>query len=336
MTEKSSMNNDSKSISNGQYGIFLLVFAAVTATLLGGGLWVLNFVFGRADVADGPDRGTSLIYVDYDSDTSKYLKSESLVGMGVWIQQNPEPVNAQVLTGMTSAEIAGYMVYGVSAGLQQDCSYCHNVNDFSSDVMDDPVVSARKIQARAHLSMTADLNQNWLTQLAGLSDQKQPSGAQIACATCHNGQAKFQTWPDEIPALPDDFRLPLEAYALPLQTPTVLQVNARKDISLDAVQYNQYAMYHMNTAMGVGCTHCHNSRYFPSYERPSKYYALHMLSMSQHIAATYGDVINNQDPSCAMCHQGAIIPPGAARSAADIPAAISSDPQRSGMLGASQ
>jgi photosynthetic reaction center cytochrome c subunit len=85
-------------------------------------------------------------------------------------------------------------------------------------------------------------------------------------------------------------------------------------------------MYHMNTSMNVGCTHCHNSRYFPTYEVPAKYYAMNMLQMSQHIWNTYTDSLANKQPSCNMCHQGAVIPPGAARSAAVMPDQIDSIP----------
>ena len=298
---------------------FWMVFALVTLILLGAGFWVVSFVYGRVEVAQEPDPNLSPFFVDYSVDNTQFLQDTSLIAMGNWIRDVPETQNVQVLTGLTTSEVAGYMVNQVANGLQVDCSYCHNIQDFSQDDMEDTLVAERKATARAHLLMSQDLNQNWLAQLPTLTDLKQPSGAQVTCATCHKGQALFNTWADQPNALPDDYRLPLGNL-------DILLVNGNKDISLDTVQYNQYTMYHMNESMNVGCTHCHNSRYFPSNERPSKLYALHMLQMAEYIQANYSDVINAQDPSCSMCHNGAIIPGGAAKSVADLPAIISTDP----------
>jgi photosynthetic reaction center cytochrome c subunit len=78
--------------------------------------------------------------------------------------------------------------------------------------------------------------------------------------------------------------------------------------------------------MGIGCTHCHNSRYFPSWEVPAKYYAQHMLEMSQYIDNEYSDDMGGQEPSCTLCHHNNILPPGAAQSIFDVPAVLSSYP----------
>lgn len=292
---------------------FLLVNLGVAGTLLVASLWVVNFVRSVAVETDtSGDAELSELFVEYFVEPDAFVDGASILAMGNYIRDFPEPQNVQVLTDMTTAEIAGYMYKHVSAGLQEDCSYCHNIQNFAADEWDDEQAMANKVTARAHLLMSQDLNQNWLTQLASLTDEKQPSGVQITCATCHLGVGKPETWPEEIPALPNDFRLPLDDLS-------VLQVNAREDISLDTVQQNQYAMYHMNDAMGVGCTHCHNSRYFPSWEQPAKYYADHMLQMSQHIRDNYSDVMGGQEPSCTMCHYGNILPPGGAQSAEALP-----------------
>lgn len=321
------MGRDSKYMSGGRRVAFLITFLIVTITLVGSGYWVLNFVRSRT-VAESTTRtvgatqnvmamqdALSPIYINYIVRTDNYVSAESYVAMAAYVQQNVETQNVQVLTGLAPSEIVGYMMNHVVGGLGVDCTHCHSLANFAADEWEDEVAMANKAKARQHLLMSADLNQNWLTKLPALSDQKQPSGAQITCATCHNGVPQPNPWPDEQVALPDDYRLPLNNLG-------VLQVNAREDISLDAVQYNQYTMYHMNTSMNVGCTHCHNSRYFPSYERPAKDYSLMMLQMSEHIWNEYGETFNGKEPSCLMCHQGAIIPPGAAVSVDVMPAAL--------------
>ncbi|MCB0114762.1 MAG: photosynthetic reaction center cytochrome c subunit [Caldilineaceae bacterium] len=321
------MGRDSKYLTGGRRVAFLITFLFVTITLVGSGYWVLNFVRGRT-VAETTDRqvgatgdvvamedALSPIYINYIVRTDSYVSPESYVAMAAYVQQNAETQNAQVLVGLAPIDIVGYMMNHVASGLGVDCTHCHDLNNFASDEWDDETAMANKAKAREHLIMAADLNQNWLTQLPALSDQKQPSGAQITCATCHNGQPQPEPWPAEQAALPDDYRLPLNNI-------DVLLVNARDDISLDTVQYNQHTMYHMNTSLGVGCTHCHNSRYFPSWERPAKDYSLMMLQMSEYIWNTYGDTFNGKEPSCVMCHQGKILPPGAAVSADVMPAAL--------------
>jgi photosynthetic reaction center cytochrome c subunit len=201
------------------------------------------------------------------------------------------------------------------------------LQNYAADEWDDEVAMQNKVTARAHAQMSGELNQQWLTQLATLTDNKQPYGAQISCATCHLGQAKPQSWAEDQGFLPDDFRL-TDVYNEEISEDIdILNVNARNDISLDTVQYQQQVMYHMNSAMNVGCTHCHNSRYFPSWEVPAKYYSLNMVQMNQYIWQNWSEEwLGGQEPSCTLCHNGAVIPPGAVQSVDLMPAAISSFP----------
>ncbi|MGF1507644.1 MAG: photosynthetic reaction center cytochrome c subunit family protein [Anaerolineae bacterium] len=305
---------------------FLLVFGAVTLVLAGSSFWVISFVRNetveQSTAMEVEDTGElSLIYVDYYSNIPEYVSAEAYLTMGEYIRENEETQNVEVLVGLSPSEIVGYMLNHFVAGMQVNCDYCHNINNYAADEWDDEEAMENKRIAREHLLMTQDLNRNWLTELPALTDEKQPSGAQIACATCHFGQAQPVTWPTGEIALPDDFRLPLDE-PLSATEQDILNVNAREDISLDAVQYNQQVMYYMNASMNVGCTHCHNSRYFPSWEVPAKYYAQHMLQMTQYIHQEWGDSLGEQEPSCLMCHQGAAIPPGAAQSVDVMPAAL--------------
>lgn len=303
---------------------FLVVFLGVTGVLVIGSLWVLSFVYGEVRVVEDVNEQTdalSLLYVNYNPNPDDYISAESYLAMGDYQREFPETQNVQVLTGIPTVEITGYMINYFSAGLGVDCTHCHSLANFAADEWEDETAMANKALARQHLLMTASLNQEWLTQLAGLTEQKQPSGAQIICATCHNGVAQPVTWPPGQASLPDDLRLPLDA-EFTVEGEEILNVNGRSDISLDTVQYQQQVMYHMNLSLNVGCTHCHNSRYFPSWEVPAKYYSLHMLQMSQYIWQEWGDVLNGSEPSCNMCHQAAVIPPGAARSTDVLPAAL--------------
>lgn len=313
------MGRDKVGLFSKQF-VYLVVWAGVTVVLLVSSLWVLRFVNSKtAPVEEAVV--TNPLFINYSTGDQTYIAPESLAAMAVYIAQNPEPQNVQVLTGTSTAEIAAYMVNHVASGLQVDCTYCHNTANFGADEWDDADAMARRVTARAHLNMVSDLNQDWISQLPTLTTEKVPYGAQVTCATCHLGEPLPVAWEDNQNALPDDFRLPLD------DINGALLVNAREDISLDTVQQAQYAMYHMKTSLGVGCTHCHNSRYFPSYDVPAKYYALLMLQMSQYIKDNYQADMNGQEPSCILCHKGNILPPGAAASTAGIPTVLTSNQQ---------
>ena len=300
---------------------FVLVFLLITVILVGSSLglvaWIWNQIQART-AQEFPAPEPNPVYVNYDT-SGDYLQPASLQAMATYIQEHPEPQNVQVLQGMTTAEIAAYMTNQVSGGLKVDCSYCHNIANFASDEGLPQATNqniSRKALARQMMTMAADLNQNWVTQIPRAQGNRQ-----ITCATCHNGQPVFVTYPPDQNTLPDDFRLPLD-----LEYPGGLTVTGQITKSLEDVELNQYTMYHMNVSLGVGCTHCHNSRYFPSNEIAAKSYAQVMLQMAQHIDRTYKPILNNQTPSCVMCHQGATIPPGAAVAADQVPAVLSTDP----------
>lgn len=312
------MGRDKVGLFSRQF-VYMVVWLGVAALLFVSTIWILRFVRSETVSIEEPPV-TNALFVNYSTGSQEYIQPESLTAMALYIAQNVQPQNAQVLTGMLTAEIAGYMVNHVAAGLQVDCTYCHNVQNFGADEWDDEAAMARRVTARAHLRMVGDINQDWIAGLPGLTTEKVPSGAQVTCATCHYGNPKPVAWDAELNALPDNFRLPLDNL-------DALLVTGNLDVSLDTVQLNQYTMYHMNTSLGVGCTHCHNSRYFPSWEVPTKYYALHMLQMAQYIRDTYQIDMNGQEPSCQLCHRGNILPPGATVAPSSLPAVLRADQQ---------
>jgi photosynthetic reaction center cytochrome c subunit len=296
---------------------FLAVFILITVLLLSGALWVVSFVRGTAVSAAEDQVILNQAYINY-STAGDYVSTESTQAVQAYIAQFPEPQNVKVLTGMNTSEIWAFMTAYVAGGMKQDCTYCHDINNFAAEGAEigDDDVAARKDNALLHLEMVADLNQNWITKLAEV-EGKQPSGAQIICATCHLGEPIPVAWPEDLHALPDDYRLPLADL-------DVLLVTGNLDVSLDTVQYNQHTMYHFSESLAVGCTHCHNSRYFPSWDQPAKYYALTMLEMSQHILENYQDTMNDQEPSCYLCHRNEVRPPGAAQAEVFLPEVLRS------------
>lgn len=335
--------------------LFLAIYMGTAGLFVITSIWVIGFVRNSTMAVSAetmPERITNG-YINYFADGS-YISPESNQAIGEYILEFPEPQNAQVLEGWNTTQIWGYMTTYMAGGLQVDCSYCHALGNFGAETLEEYEAAGgneeqwqNKKTARAMLLMVQDLNQNWITQLsddniqvAALPDdvpnfnaEKKPSGAQIICATCHYGQPNFQAWSseDEMHAVPDNYRLPLKAEdgsytANEDVINAALLVTGKDDqYSLDDVQYNQHTMTHMNNSLGVGCTHCHNSRWFPSWEQPAKYYSYTMLRMSQHIMNEYSEEwMNGQEPSCYMCHQGAIRPPGAAVSPSALPPQISS------------
>lgn len=269
----------------------------------------------------------SAVYVNYDP-SNPNLTGEALSAMQAYTAAAEEPKNVQVLKGWSRSQIAAYMVAQVAGGLKVNCTYCHNIAPDAEGVPqfyldEDPADpnatwAIKKKTARAMLLMSGDLNRTYVSKLPA-----SVGNYQITCATCHNGKAQFQTYPTEIQnTLPNDYRLPLDIISddpnypglegAP-SDPSGLVVTGREDVSLDAVEMNQYTMYHMNVSLGQGCTFCHNARYFPGYDIPQKQHAVWMLQMSKHINNNYSTIMAGKTPSCWMCHQGNRVPPGAAK-----------------------
>lgn len=92
-----------------------------------------------------------------------------------YIGEFPEPQNVQVLKGMDTGEIWGYMIH-ISGSLGVGCQYCHDINNFAADPY------PAKISARLMLRLVNDLNGQFLSQIPTWG------GNYVQCATCHHGQ----------------------------------------------------------------------------------------------------------------------------------------------------
>ena len=93
--------------------------------------------------------------------------------------------------------------------------------------------------------------------------------------------------------------------------------------SIKQGEWTYSLMIHFSEALGVGCTNCHNSRAFSSWEEstPQRVTAWHGINMVRDINANYIEPLRDVFPAnrlgpageplmanCATCHQGAYKP----------------------------
>ncbi|MEI8166617.1 MAG: photosynthetic reaction center cytochrome c subunit family protein, partial [Chloroflexales bacterium] len=213
-----------------------------------------------------------------------------------WASAIQKPANAQVLTGLTTAEIWTYMVQYVAGGLGVSCQYCHDITNFAADTF------PQKVAARNMMRMVKDLNTKFIGQLPNWR------GNYIRCATCHNNtplshEAVAPQFIKSVPPIQVTVD-PLDATGAPITDPALKPVAIRNQVALqDAVLYyiynyqvwkpfdgtdgsgrgslaltytggrtqdqvtiNQNVMNNNAWALGVGCNFCHNSRNFMAFE----------------------------------------------------------------------
>lgn len=214
-----------------------------------------------------------------------------------WVQANPNTVNVQVLTGMTSAQIWTYMQQYVSGGLGVGCQYCHDLNNFAADTYPE------KLAARNMLYLVSDVNSQFIVDLPDWQ------GNYVQCATCHNNApANLEAFGEQfirsVPDIPVTVEL-LDENGQRVIDPALKPEPIRGQVGLqDAVLWyiynyqiwkpfdsadpesgrgslaltfdggptqeqvtiNQNVMNYQSWSLGVGCTYCHNSRNFVAYE----------------------------------------------------------------------
>lgn len=214
-----------------------------------------------------------------------------------WVAANPNPLNVQVLVGMDSAQIWGYMQQHVSGALGVSCQYCHDINNFASETY------PQKNAARNMLRLVRDVNAQYIVDLPNWR------GNYVQCATCHNNA------PVDMPTVGPQFvgaeqpinvvSVPLDSEGVPildpaekpeaLQEPLPLEeailwyifnyevwlpfeptdpFSGRGSLALtyeggriqDQVNIVQGTMNYQAWSLNVGCTYCHSSRNFIAYE----------------------------------------------------------------------
>lgn len=237
--------------------------------------------------------------------------------------------NVQVLTDLTVTEFIHQMTAQANwVAPQEQCAYCHNLNDFASDE------KYQKVVARRMLQMTRDININ-------AQNHVQQTG--VTCYTCHRGNHVPQyTWfvnpgpgPRGLTAYMANQNRPAPVVGLtslpydPFRTYLLDDASARV-ISKTALPTGNPAdikkaedvygmMMHTSQALGVNCTYCHNSRSFAAWDAstPQRAVAWYAIQMVRRLNVDYLVPLTDTFPAarlgpggdvakinCTTCHQG--------------------------------
>ncbi len=213
---------------------------------------------------------------------------------------------------------------------EEGCTYCHNPDNLASDDVYTKIVSRRMIQ------MTQHLNETWSDHVGG---------AGVTCYTCHRGNAVPEyIWTTDNASKDGPGFTPVE-YGQNRANPNVgltsmtnepfsalivdkdsIRIQPQQALpagtgaSIQDTEQTYALMVHMSSALGVGCTYCHNSRVFSSWEEssPQRTSAWHGLEMVRNMNVEYLDPLasalpdNRKGPDgdapkafCMTCHQGA-------------------------------
>jgi photosynthetic reaction center cytochrome c subunit len=213
------------------------------------------------------------------------------------------------------------------------CNYCHVPGNFASDDVYTKVVSRRMLQ------MVRRINAEWHAHVGETG---------VTCYTCHRGQpvpaAVWATSPVQgrpqglletatgqnlaapqvgLSSLPYDPFTPflLQDHPIGVISRTALPEGNRA--SIKQTEWTYGLMFHLSEALGVNCTHCHNSRSFFDWDQssPQRLSAWHGIRMVREVNQRYIEPLRQSFPphrlgalgdplkvNCATCHQGAYRP----------------------------
>ncbi len=237
--------------------------------------------------------------------------------------------NLQVLGDTSALEFTRLMAAMTTwVAPANGCNYCHAPGDL---VVDRPYT---KVVARRMIQMTRYINREW-------KDHVGDTG--VTCYTCHRGQPVpehiwYEADPGDAVAMVGSLAgqnspapqvgltsLPYDPFTaflrdgqdIRIQTASALPVGSTRNIK-DA-EWTYGFMIHISEALGVNCTHCHNSRAFSPWEQssPARVTAWHGIRMVRDLNLEYlaglSDVFpdNRKGPAgdvykinCGTCHQG--------------------------------
>jgi photosynthetic reaction center cytochrome c subunit len=239
--------------------------------------------------------------------------------------------NVQVLTDLNIVEFTHQMTAQANwIAPEQQCAYCHNLENFASDE------KYTKVVARRMIAMTRDLNINWQAHV------KQTG---VTCYTCHRGQPvpeykwfkpadaphpggmagnkagqNTPAWAVRLASLPYDPFTPflLEDASIKVNSTTALPTG-ENPANIMSTERVYGLMMVMSNSLGVNCTFCHNSQNFGQWvvspsQRVNGWYGIRMV---RHLNNEYLVPLTDTFPAerrgpqgdvakiyCATCHQG--------------------------------
>ena len=239
--------------------------------------------------------------------------------------------NVQVLTDLNIVEFTHQMTAQANwIAPEEQCAYCHNLENFASDE------KYTKVVARRMLSMTRDVNINWQAHV------KQTG---VTCYTCHRGKPvpEYKWFQPADPRHPGGMAankagqntpapsvllasLPYDPFTPYLLGDESIKVNSATALPTGENPANIMSTEHvyglmmvMSGSLGVNCTFCHNSQHFGSWELspPQRVNAWHGIRMVRHLNNDYLVPLTDTFPAerlgptgdvakiyCATCHQG--------------------------------
>ena len=240
--------------------------------------------------------------------------------------------NIQVLQNVDSNEFLRLMgTLPLWIAPATGCAFCHSTVNMADDALYTKTVARRMIQ------MTQDINANWKSHVGNLG---------VTCNTCHRGHAvpenvwfikqgqpsgfaETNTGYSGVSKAAADTSLQADPFTnLLLQADTV-RVTGRTALpagnrqSIQQTDQTYALMAHFAHSLGVGCTYCHNSRDFSSWDQstPARLTAWYGLEMVRNLNTQWMVPLTGTFPraargptgdvakiNCATCHQGAYKP----------------------------
>ena len=263
--------------------------------------------------------------------------------------------NIEVLKGLDSNEFLRLMgTFPLWIAPAVGCSYCHSGVNMADNLLYTKTVARRMIQ------MTQDINANWKSHVGNQG---------VTCNTCHRGHAvPVNTWfitpaphdglaetatgydgPSHAAALTslqqDPFsNLLLQADSIRITGRTALP-NGQNRQSIQQTDQTYALMAHFGHSLGVGCTYCHDTRDFSSWDQgtPARLTAWYGIEMTRDLNNQYMVPLTDTFPrsargplgdvakiNCATCHQGAYKPMYGADALAGYPELIGTSADRVG------
>jgi len=274
-------------------------------------------------------RGTAM---ELTVDASDHAARVAAIRLPAALPPSPPPSpgplpwkNVQVLTDVSVAEMNRTMIaftnWVAGAG---NCAYCHNLRDLAADTLENGAPIYTKVVARRMIQMTRQINGQYAQHVANTG---------VTCYTCHRGKPL----PEGLWFYGKDtdyLRHYLDRDGARVVTQTV-EPSPENRSSVKQTEWTYALMISQSKSLGVGCTYCHNSRQFASWDQapPQRVTAYHGILMLRDLNTRYlaplqevlpasrrGALGDAPKAQCSTCHAGAYKPLYAAQMTRDYPA----------------